>query len=83
MPFSQRNIYYLRTSAYSVLQLVLYLDQRHVAWMNENPLILERVLEVLRTRCVISSSYNTPKAICVQTAFFFFFFFFSQDHAQA
>ncbi|UZJ52405.1 hypothetical protein CBS101457_001725 [Exobasidium rhododendri] len=36
MPFSQRNIFYLRTSAHVVLQTILYLDPRDVKWMNSH-----------------------------------------------
>ena len=53
-PFSTRNVYYLRVSARTVLHMVLYLDQRHVQWMNENAQILQSVVqEILRPRCVV------------------------------
>ncbi len=48
--FTQRNVFYLRASPYVVLQTILYLDYRHVAWMNEHPDILTQVLSILRTR---------------------------------
>ncbi|KAE8202133.1 hypothetical protein A4X06_0g3031 [Tilletia controversa] len=59
--FSQRNLYYLRSSPYTVLQMVLYLDARHVAWMNapseeanglraNGEVIMQKALAVLRTR---------------------------------
>lgn len=48
--FTQRNVFYLRASPYVVLQTILYLDFRHVEWMNLNPSILTQVLSVLRTR---------------------------------
>jgi hypothetical protein len=49
--FSQRNTYYLRASPYTVIQMVLYLDSRHVSWMNEEGfMVLQRVMEMLRPR---------------------------------
>ncbi|KAE8217205.1 hypothetical protein CF319_g8649 [Tilletia indica] len=59
--FSQRNLYYLRSSPYTVLQMVLYLDARHIAWMNapseetggrrpNGEVIMQKALSVLRTR---------------------------------
>jgi hypothetical protein len=48
--FTQRNVYYLRASPYVVLQTILYLDHRHVEWMNQNPSILTQTLSILRTR---------------------------------
>lgn len=48
--FTQRNVFYLRASPYVVLQTILYLDYRHVEWMNLNPAILTQVLSILRTR---------------------------------
>ena len=48
--FTQRNVFYLRASPYVVLQSILYLDYRHVEWMNLNPSILPQVLSILRTR---------------------------------
>ncbi|SPO23035.1 uncharacterized protein UTRI_01713 [Ustilago trichophora] len=48
--FTQRNVFYLRASPYVVLQTILYLDYRHVEWMNLNPSILTQVLSILRTR---------------------------------
>lgn len=48
--FTQRNVFYLRASPYVVLQTILYLDHRHVTWMNLNPSILTQVLSILRTR---------------------------------
>ncbi|CDR88663.1 uncharacterized protein SPSC_05267 [Sporisorium scitamineum] len=48
--FTQRNVFYLRASPYVVLQTILYLDYRHVEWMNLNPFILAQVLSILRTR---------------------------------
>ena len=48
--FTQRNVFYLRASPYVVLQTILYLDYRHVEWMNLNPDILNQVLSILRTR---------------------------------
>ncbi|KAJ1592903.1 hypothetical protein NDA11_002944 [Ustilago hordei] len=48
--FTQRNVFYLRASPYAVLQTILYLDYRHIEWMNLNPHILTQVLSILRTR---------------------------------
>ncbi len=48
--FTQRNVFYLRASPYVVLQTILYLDYRHVEWLNLNPNILTQVLSILRTR---------------------------------
>ncbi|PWN54375.1 hypothetical protein IE53DRAFT_359271 [Violaceomyces palustris] len=48
--FSQRNVFYLRASAYVVLQTILYLDPRHVDWLNHNPHIFQAVLAMLKTR---------------------------------
>jgi hypothetical protein len=36
MPFSQRNIFYLRASPHVVLQTILYLDPRDLRWMNSS-----------------------------------------------
>ncbi len=53
--FSQRNTYYLRVSPYTVIQMVLYLDSRHVNWMNEEGFhVFARMMEKLRPRCVQS-----------------------------
>lgn len=50
-PFTVRNVYYLRISAHTILKTVLYLDQRHVRWLNENPEIWQRAVhELLRPR---------------------------------
>ncbi|KAF8528959.1 hypothetical protein BU17DRAFT_36998 [Hysterangium stoloniferum] len=46
MPFSTRNVRYLRISAHTILLLYIYLDDRHVEWMSDY--ILQRVLEDLR-----------------------------------
>lgn len=48
--FTQRNVFYLRASPYAVLETILYLDYRHIEWMNLNPHILTQVLSILRTR---------------------------------
>ncbi|KAK0551589.1 hypothetical protein OC845_002106 [Tilletia horrida] len=59
--FSQRNLYYLRSSPYTVLQMILYLDARHIAWMNapseetgglrsNGEVVLQKAMAVLRTR---------------------------------
>ncbi|KDN52193.1 hypothetical protein K437DRAFT_293262 [Tilletiaria anomala UBC 951] len=49
--FTQRNSYYLRASPYTVIQMVLYLDTRHVQWMNEEgTYVLQKVMELLRPR---------------------------------
>lgn len=34
MPFSQRNLYYLRASPHVVLQTILYVDPSNLRWMN-------------------------------------------------
>ncbi|WFC94468.1 hypothetical protein MBRA1_001098 [Malassezia brasiliensis] len=50
-PFSVRNVSYLRISAHTILITVLYLDQRHVRWLNEKPELWQRaVYELLRPR---------------------------------
>jgi hypothetical protein len=47
--FAVRNVYYLRISATTIIMTVLYLDQRHVRWMNANPELLHRIVhEVIR-----------------------------------
>ena len=47
--FSTRNSFYLRISATTVLQFLLYLDPRHVeGWMTEE--VLEKVLNALKGR---------------------------------
>lgn len=52
-PFSVRNVSYLRISAHTILITVLYLDQRHVRWLNEKPEMWHRaVYELLRPRYV-------------------------------
>lgn len=50
MSFKPRNSFYLRISATTVLQLLLYLDARHVEFMTAD--ILERVLSALKPRIV-------------------------------
>lgn len=51
MLFSQRNAYYLRASPYTVIQMILYLDSRHVQWMNEEgKQVLSKVMEMLKPR---------------------------------
>lgn len=53
MTFTVQNVYYLRISATTILTTVLYLDQRHVAWMNENSSILEHVVhDIIRPQLV-------------------------------
>jgi hypothetical protein len=47
-PYRTRNSMYIRISASSVLQMLLYLDQRHTAWMSDDT--LERVLAALKDR---------------------------------
>lgn len=48
--FNARNSFYLRISVNTVLQLLLFIDPRHVDWMSTD--ILERVIAALRTRIV-------------------------------
>jgi len=48
MRFSTRNAYYLRASNYRVVPLFLYLDERHVLWMNER--VLSLVIAELQPR---------------------------------
>ncbi|KAK7695917.1 hypothetical protein QCA50_000556 [Cerrena zonata] len=48
MRFSTRNTYYLRISANAILPLYLYLDEKHVDWMNER--VFQHVLEDLRLK---------------------------------
>lgn len=45
--FASRNVFYLRVSAFAIVHSVLYLDQRHVRWMNENSHIFEHVINDL------------------------------------
>lgn len=56
-PLSVRNLFYLRVSASLIVATVLYLDQRHVAWMNAHPEVLEHVVRrVLRLKYVTRHS---------------------------
>ncbi|KAJ4498626.1 hypothetical protein C8R41DRAFT_119564 [Lentinula lateritia] len=50
MSFRPRNPYYLRISKKDVLAIYLYLDDRHVDWMND--IILQHVLEDLRPKII-------------------------------
>ncbi|KAJ3789492.1 hypothetical protein GGU10DRAFT_404175 [Lentinula aff. detonsa] len=50
MTFRPRNPYYLRISKKDVLPVYLYLDDRHVDWMND--MILQHVLEDLRPKII-------------------------------
>lgn len=51
--FASRNTVYLRVSARTVLHTVLYLDQRHVRWMNENKHVFEHIInDLIRPQCV-------------------------------
>ncbi|KOS15016.1 hypothetical protein Malapachy_0850 [Malassezia pachydermatis] len=43
--FGVRNVYYLRVSATTIISMVLYLDQRHVKWINRHPELLQQVVE--------------------------------------
>ncbi|WFD19388.1 hypothetical protein MCAP1_001618 [Malassezia caprae] len=43
--FSGCNVSFLRVSATTIVRMVLYLDQRHIQWMNSHPGILDRVVE--------------------------------------
>ena len=53
MTFTVQNVYYLRISATTILTTVLYLDQRHVAWMNDNSSILEHAVhDIIRPQLV-------------------------------
>ena len=50
---TRQNVYYLRISATTILTTVLYLDQRHVTWMNDNPSILEHAVhDIIRPQLV-------------------------------
>ncbi|KAJ3710439.1 hypothetical protein FB446DRAFT_639794 [Lentinula raphanica] len=48
MTFRPRNPYYLRISKKDVLPVYLYLDDRHVEWMNDT--VMQHVLEDLRPK---------------------------------
>ncbi|KAL1722438.1 hypothetical protein EV715DRAFT_270434 [Schizophyllum commune] len=50
MPFRARNAYYLKISERNVLPLYVYLDERHLDWMNDQ--ILQHVLADLRPHIV-------------------------------
>lgn len=51
--FSGRNVSFLRVSRTTIVRMVLYLDQRHIQWMNSHPEILDRVVgEVLKLQYV-------------------------------
>ncbi|SHO77684.1 Uncharacterized protein MSYG_2026 [Malassezia sympodialis ATCC 42132] len=43
--FSGRNVSFLRVSATTIVRMVLYLDQRHIQWMNDHAEILDRVVQ--------------------------------------
>ncbi|KAJ4478236.1 hypothetical protein J3R30DRAFT_3702969 [Lentinula aciculospora] len=51
MAFRPRNSYYLRISKKDVLPVYLYLDDRHVGWMNDT--ILQQVLGDLRLKILL------------------------------
>ncbi|TRM67697.1 hypothetical protein BD626DRAFT_479557 [Schizophyllum amplum] len=50
MPFHARNAYYLKISDRNILPLYVYLDERHLDWMNDH--ILQHVLADLRPHIV-------------------------------
>ncbi|KAL1747701.1 hypothetical protein HDZ31DRAFT_31380 [Schizophyllum fasciatum] len=50
MPFHARNAYYLKISERNVLPLYVYLDERHIDWMDDR--ILQHVLADLRPHIV-------------------------------
>ncbi|WFD33669.1 hypothetical protein MCUN1_000482 [Malassezia cuniculi] len=61
--FASRNVFFLRISAYAIVHVVLYLDQRHVRWMNENSDIFEHVIQqVIRPRIfeILTSDKSSP-----------------------
>lgn len=56
MPFSSRNLYYLKINAYTILPVFLHLDEQHghVQWMTED--ILHSVIEDMRPLSVSTLS---------------------------
>ncbi|KAJ9099930.1 hypothetical protein QFC21_003935 [Naganishia friedmannii] len=58
MPYSTRNALYLRISSWTVLPLYLYLDERHVGWMNDAT--LQSVLADLRPKLLAKFHAEDP-----------------------
>ncbi|PKI85716.1 hypothetical protein MVES_000738 [Malassezia vespertilionis] len=85
MPFAVRNVVYLRVSATSILATTLYLDQRHVAWMNANPRIWDRAVEeMLKPKLCARSARDPscPAQVCENGEFKLLFYFQSTDMAH-
>ena len=59
--FASRNALYLRVSASAAVHTVLYLDQRHVRWMNENKHVFEHIInDLIRPQCVAADQHCGP-----------------------
>ncbi|CAO1638477.1 unnamed protein product [Sympodiomycopsis kandeliae] len=48
--YGPRNIFYLRVSPRQVLSCILYIDPRHVLWLNKHPSIFHSTLKILKDR---------------------------------
>ncbi|PWN20296.1 hypothetical protein BCV69DRAFT_299431 [Microstroma glucosiphilum] len=48
--YGRRNIFYLRVSPYLVLPCILYIDPRHVLWLNTHPSTMPATLKFLKGR---------------------------------
>ncbi|ORY33710.1 hypothetical protein BCR39DRAFT_518730 [Naematelia encephala] len=61
MQFSTRNAFYLRVSNYRVIPLFLYLDERHVDWMEDR--VLQLVMSELQSKLppLLTNSRNEKK----------------------
>ncbi|WFD41769.1 hypothetical protein MPSI1_000405 [Malassezia psittaci] len=64
--FTVRNVYYLRMSAHTILTTVLYLDQRHVKWMNQNPEVWQRAVNELLKPSVLLKSHSFDFTTCAK-----------------
>ncbi|WFD26924.1 hypothetical protein MNAN1_001913 [Malassezia nana] len=69
--FTGRNVSFLRVSASTIVPMVLYLDQRHIRWMNSHPDLFDRVVhQVLRPHiqvaehpeCKVLYYFQTPSS---------------------
>jgi len=88
MPFSARNVRYLRISDHTILLLYIYLDDRHVEWMSDYTLqhVLEDLRPVIGSKLKEEQGSSTAKRAPVSvsrgdTYQFAFFFRKNEPHA--
>ena len=58
--FRTRNSFYIRISPNCVLQMILYVDHRHVHWMSD--IIFERIMGTLKGRINVKLAQENSTA---------------------